>query len=122
MIHVTFDSYEKSEKVSICKWRSHIGKEHNITSLNQTLRKLSDWENFLNNDSNKKRLTYLLCEYILLLHTVEKVVYITKGEQCFQKTGQGVIEILTLKSKHKEVDHRIIHHTYFASRQHESYA
>ena len=62
----------------------------------------------------------MLCEYILLLYTVEKVVYVTKGEQCFQKTGQGVIEILMLKSKHKEADHRIIHHTYFASRQHKS--
>ena len=46
-------------------------------------------------------------------------MYITKGEQCFQKTGQGAIEIQTLKNKHKEPDHRIIHHTFFASHQHE---
>ena len=120
VIHVLFKNYERSEEVSICKCRSQKGKERNITNLNQTLPKLSDWENFLNNDSNKKRLTYLLCEYILLPHTIEKVVYVTKGEQCFQKTRQGVIETQTLKSKHNESDHRIIHHSYFPSHQRES--
>ena len=44
----------------------------------------------------------------------------TKVEKCFQKTGQGVIEIQTLKGKHKEADHRIIHRTYFTSHQHHS--
>ena len=29
-----------------------------------------------------------------------------------------LIEIQTLKSNHKEADHRIIHHTHFASDQH----
>lgn len=47
-------------------------------------------------------------------------MYVTKGEQCFQKAGQSAIEIQTLQSKYKEADHRIIHQTYFASRQHES--
>ena len=44
VIYAIFDSYEKSEEVSICKWISQKGKECNITSLNQTVPKSSDWE------------------------------------------------------------------------------
>ena len=40
-------------------------------------------------------------------------VYVTKGEQFFQETGQGVTEIQTLKIKHKEADHWITNDTYF---------
>ena len=47
-------------------------------------------------------------------------MYVTKEEKCFQKTKHGVIEIQILKSNHKEADHRIIHHTHFASNQHDS--
>ena len=56
----------------------------------------------------------------LLPDTIEQVVYVTRGEQCFQKTRQGVVEIQALKSEHKEADHRTIYHTYFVSHQHES--
>ena len=38
----------------------------------------------------------------------------------FLKNKTHVIEIQTLTSKHKEADHRITHHSYFASHQHES--
>ena len=64
----------------------------------------------LSNGNNKKRL--LLCDYILLPHSIKKNVYVTKGEKCFQKTEHDVIEIQTLKSNHKEADRRIIHHTH----------
>ena len=74
MILVIFDNYENIEEVSICKGRSQKGKERNIISLNQTLFKSSDLETFLNNDNNKKQLPNFLCEYILLLNTVEKVL------------------------------------------------
>ena len=37
-----------------------------------------------------------------------------------KKRAYGVIEIQTLKSNHKEADHRTIHHTHFASNQHDS--
>ena len=69
VIHVIFGNFEKSEEFSICKWRSQKGKEHNVTRLNQTLPKSSDRENFSNNDSNKKRLTYSLCDNRLLPDT-----------------------------------------------------
>ena len=120
VVELIFDNYEKSEKVSISKRRYQKGKEDNITSLNKTLPKSSNWENFLNNDIIKKQLPYLFCEYKLLPNTIEDVVSVTKGEKCFQKTGQGVVEIQTLKSTHKEADHQIIHCTYFASHQRQS--
>ena len=62
----------------------------------------------------------MLCDYILLPHSIKKNTYVTKREKCFQKTAWHVIEIQTLKSNLKEDDHRIIHHTHFASNQHNS--
>ena len=59
------------------------------------------------------------CEYILLPRSIKKNVYFTKREKYFEKTEHGVIEIETLKSNQKEVDHRI-HHRHFASNQHDS--
>ena len=115
-VHVVFGNYEITEEVGISKGRSNICQERNITSLNQSLPKLREWEPFLSNDNNKKRL--LLCEYILLPHSIKKNVCVTKGEKCFQKTEHDVIEIQTLKSNHKEADRRIIHHTHFVSNQH----
>ena len=56
----------------------------------------------------------------MLPHSIKKNVYIIKGEKCFQKTEHAVTEIQTLKSNHKEADHRIFHHTHFASNQHDS--
>ena len=47
VIHVIFSSYEKSEEVRVCKWRSQKGKESNITNLNETRPKLRNWENIL---------------------------------------------------------------------------
>ena len=117
-VHVVFGNYEIIEEVSISKGRSNICQERNITSLNQSLPKLREWEPFLSNDNNKKRL--LLCDYILLPHSIKKNVYVTKGDKCFQKTEHDVIEIQTLKSNHKEADRRIIHHAHFASDQHNS--
>ena len=112
-VHVVFDDYEITGEVNISKRRSNKRKERNITSLNQSLPKLSEWEPFLSNDNNKKRLTLLLCEYILLLHSIKKNVY-------FQKTEHCVIEIQTLKSNHIKADHRITHHAHFTSNQHDS--
>ena len=119
-VHIVFNNYEITEEVSISKGRPNKGQERKITSLDQSLPKLSEWEPFLSNDNNKKRLTLLLCDYILLPHSIKKNIYVTKGEKCFQKIEHGVIEIQTLKSNHKEADHRIIHHTHFASNQHDS--
>ena len=62
----------------------------------------------------------LLCDYILLPHSIKKNLYVTKGEKCFQKTEHAIFEIQTLKSNHKEADHRIIDHTHFASNQHDN--
>ena len=59
-VHVVFDNYEITEEVIISKGRSNKGQERNITSLNKSLPKLSEWEPFLGNDSNKKRLILLL--------------------------------------------------------------
>ena len=39
---------------------------------------------FLSNDNNKKTLTLLLCDYIMLPHSMKKNVYVTKGEKRFQ--------------------------------------
>ena len=119
-VHVIiFGNYEITEEVSISKGRSNKGHERNITGLNQSLAKLIEWEPFLSND-NKKRLTLLLCDYILLPHSIKKNLYVTKGEKCFQKTEHAIFEIQTLKSNHKEADHRIIDHTHFASNQHDN--
>ena len=59
-VHVVFDNYEITEEFIISKGRSNKGQERNITSLNKSLPKLSEWEPFLGNDSNKKILTLLL--------------------------------------------------------------
>ena len=81
-VHVVFDNYEITEEVSISKGRSNKDQECNITSLNQSLPKLSEWEPFLSNDNNKKRLTLLLCDYILLPHSIKKNGTLNK-EHCF---------------------------------------
>ena len=52
VVQLVLDIYEKSEDVSISKRRYQKGKEENITSLNKTLPKSSNWENVLNNDIN----------------------------------------------------------------------
>ena len=52
VVQLVFDNYEKSEEVSISKRRYRKGKEQNIASLNKTLPKSSNGENFLNNDIN----------------------------------------------------------------------
>ena len=92
-VYVVFDNYENTEEVSICKGRSNKGQECSITSVNQSLPKLSEWEPFLSNDNNEKRFTLLLC---VLLHSIKKNVYVTKGEKCFQKKEHMVL----LKFKH----------------------
>ena len=94
-VHVVLDNYEITGEVNISKRRSNKRKERNITSLNQSLPKLSEWEPFLSNDNNKKRLTLLLCEYILLLHSIKKNVYFQKEKNIFKKQS-----IVLLKFKH----------------------
>ena len=45
-VHVVFGNYEITEEVGISKGRSNICQERNITSLNQSLPKLREWEPF----------------------------------------------------------------------------
>ena len=101
MIHVISDNYEKSEEVSICKWRSQKGKERNVTSLNGTLPKSSDWENFLNNDSNKKRLTYCYVS-TYFYRTQSKKLCLEQKENNFFKNQDRVL----LKLKRCKVNKR----------------
>ena len=106
--------------VNITKGRKQKGRERNIVDLSQSLSKLSEWADFLTNDANKIQITHLLCDFLLQPDTLEKDIYVTKGEVCYQKSGSNNIEIQSLKCKQREADTRTMQHVYFASKEHDS--
>ena len=83
-------------------------KRVKISSLNQALPKLDEWQDFLTNDRNKEQLCSLLVDYFLSDEIVTgKTIYVTKGSLCLIKTSHnGHKSINELCSNHREADHR----------------
>ena len=83
-------------------------KKVNISSLNQALPKLDQWQGFPTNDRNKEQLCSLLANYFVSDEIVTgKTIYVTKGSLCLMKTlhnGQQMVNELC--SNHREADHK----------------
>ena len=108
-LNIIFDNYglrEDPTKVS-SKGRVDWGYERTISSLNQALLKLDEWQDFFTNNRNKEQLCSLLADYFISDEIVTgKTIYITKGSLCLMKTlhnGQKMVNELC--SNHKEADH-----------------
>ena len=83
-------------------------KKVKISSLNQALPKLDEWQDFLTNDRNKKQLCSLLADYVVSDEIVTgKTIYVTKSSLCLMKilhNGQQMVNELC--SNYREADHR----------------
>ena len=79
-----------------------------MSSLNQALPKLDQWQDFLTNDRNKEQLCSLLADYFVSHEIVlGKRIYVTKGSFCLMKTLHNVQQMRNeLCSNHREADHR----------------
>ena len=82
--------------------------ERKISTLNQALPKLDEWQDFLTNDRNKEQLCSLLADYFVSDEKVMgKRIYVTKGGLCLMKTlhnGQQMHNELCFN--HRKADHR----------------
>ena len=83
-------------------------KKVKISSSNQALPKLGEWQDFLTNDRNKEQLCSLLADYVVSDEIViGKTIYVIKGSLCLMKTlhnGQQMVNELC--SNHREAGHR----------------
>ena len=110
VLHIVFDNYsliDDSTKV-VSKGRVDRGFERKISSLNQTLPNVDEWQDFLTNDRDKDQICNLLADYYTSDELVTtKKIYVTKGRQCFAKPlGGDRQEVEELSSTHREADHR----------------
>ena len=109
-VHIVFDNYSHPEDpIKVwSKGRVDRGYERRISSLNQALPKLDEWQDFLTNNRNKEQLRSLLADYFVSDEIVtRKTIYVTKGSLCLMKTlhnGQQMVNELC--SSHREADHR----------------
>ena len=109
-LHIVFDYYSLPEdpKKVLSKGRVDRGYERKISSLNQALLKLDEWQDFLTSDRNKEQLCSLLADCFVFDEIVtRKTIYVTKGSLCLMKTlhnGQQMVNELC--SNHSEADHR----------------
>ena len=109
-LHIVFDNYSLPEDPTkvLSKGRVDRGFERKISSLNQALPKLDEWQDILTNDRNKEQLCSLLADYFVSEEIVTgKTIYVTKGSLCLMKTlhnGQQMVNQLC--SNHREADHR----------------
>ena len=109
-LHIAFDNYSLPEdptKVS-SKERVDRGYEKKISSLNQALPKLDEWQDFLTNNRNKKQLCSSLADYFVSDEIVTgKTIYFTKDNLYLMKTlHNGQQTFNELCSNHREADYR----------------
>ena len=90
--------------------------------ISQILPRVSEWSDFLSIDENKVQLINLLADHFLTSGTLQKVVYVTKGNQCIRSslTGTDATEIAELFSLQREADPRIPLHVIYESSQSQS--
>ena len=76
--------------------------------LSQVLPKSCDWQDFLQNESNKFRVCNLLADYFSSGElTTNKTIYVTKEQICYIKQHNiERRELPKLYSCHREADHR----------------
>ena len=113
-LHSVFDNYSLPEDPTkvLSKERVDRGYERKISSLNQALPKLDEWQDFLTNDRNKEQLCSLLADYFVSDEIVTgKAIYVTKGSLmvvgCLMKTlhnGQQMVNEFC--SNHREANYR----------------
>ena len=109
-LHIVFDNYSLPEDPTkvLSKERVDSGYKRKISSLNQALPKLDEWQGFFTNDRNKEQLCSLLADYFVSDEIVTvKTIYVTKRSLCLMETlhnGQQMVNELC--SNHREADHR----------------
>ena len=109
-LHIVFDNYSHLEDLTkvLSKGRVDRGYERKISSLNQALPKLDEWQDFLTDNRYKEQLCSLLADYFVSDEIVtRKTIYVTKGSLCLMKTlhnGQEMVNELC--SNYREADHR----------------
>ena len=88
-LNIVFDNYSLPEVPTkvLPKGRVYRGYEREISSLNQALPELHEWQDFLTNDRQKEQLCSLLADYFVSDEIVTgKTVYVTKGSSYLMKT------------------------------------
>ena len=109
-LHIVFDNYSLSEDPTkvLSKGRVDRGYERKISSLNQGLPKLDEWQDFLINDRYKEQQWSLLADYFVSDKIVTgKTNYATKGRLRLMKTlHNGHQMVNELCFNHREADHR----------------
>ena len=77
-----------------------------MSSLNQALPKLDEWQDFLTNDRDKEQLWSLLADYFASDKIVTgKTIYVTKGSLHLMKTLHSGQKMVNKCFNHREVDH-----------------
>ena len=80
-------------------------KKVKISSLNQALPKLDEWQDFPTNDRNKELLSLVANYFVSDEKVTGKTIYVTKASLCLIKTlhnGQQMNYV----PNHREADHR----------------
>ena len=109
-LHIVFDNYSHPEDPTkiLSKGRVDRRYERKISSLNQALPKLDEWQDFLTNNGNKEQIHSLLADYFVSDEIVRwKTIYVIKGNLCLMKTlhnGQQMVN--ELYSNHRQANHR----------------
>ena len=109
VIHIVFHVYVEE---------GHLNRERKIVDLSQQLPRVGKWRDFLTNCKNKSFNVVISSFFLTESKDMGKDVYVTKGNHCCQSTVEepnNAVEVLDLKSNHREVDPRIVLHTVFAS-------
>ena len=108
-LHIVFDNYSLYEDpTKVLSKGVDRRYERKISSLNQGLPKLGEWQDFLIKDRDKEQHCSLLAGYFVSDKIATgKTIYATKGSLRLMKTlHNGHQMVNELCSNHREADHR----------------
>ena len=85
ILHIVFDNYCQPDDSTLylSKARPDKGIERRVTHLYQQLPQVSEWNDFLTNESNKLQLTQYLADFILSHESTIRDVFVIKGHMCY---------------------------------------
>jgi len=124
ILHIVFDDYRRPDDSTLylSKGRPDKGRERRVTHLDQQLPQVSEWNDFLTNDSNKLQLTQHLADFILSDEsTLGRDVFVTKGHMCYclpsepESVSRAIPELFSYQ---READPRLAFHAVYSTATH----